>query len=147
LFQAKDYFPVQVGDTLQEDPKSGEFVKDFWGRGERESFVKVHKNGMAGRAGKGRGRGGRGEEMSSWGEDPSLWNPGFGPQNFPPQQFEPASVSIPRTPLPWEPDGASISRCASATRASLATICSQTKVEQCSGAKTEGCTEQAEARG
>jgi hypothetical protein len=34
LFQSKDCFPVQAGDTLKEDPKIGEFAKDFWGKGE-----------------------------------------------------------------------------------------------------------------
>jgi hypothetical protein len=48
--------------------------------------VKVLKEGMAGRAGRGRGRGCGGRD-EFWEEDPSWWNTGFGPQNFPPQQF------------------------------------------------------------
>jgi hypothetical protein len=53
---------VQPDDVLKQDWKDFDFARDIWGKGERDSFLIVLKEGMAGRAGRGRGRGrGRGK--------------------------------------------------------------------------------------
>jgi hypothetical protein len=38
-FLLKDFFPVQPSDVLREDPKTASFARDFWGKGEKESFM------------------------------------------------------------------------------------------------------------
>jgi hypothetical protein len=55
-FKVKDCFPVQPGDVPRQDWKELDFAWDVWGKGERDSFLKVLKAGIAGRGGRGRGR-------------------------------------------------------------------------------------------
>jgi hypothetical protein len=55
-FSMADCFPVQPGDVLKQDWKELDFARDVWGKGERDSFLQVLREGMAGRAARGRGR-------------------------------------------------------------------------------------------
>jgi hypothetical protein len=80
---------VKPSDVLREDPKTTSFVRDFWGRGERESFAQVLKDSMVGRARRDRGWGRGFREEESWGGEPGWWNQGFPSMHsdFPPPQF------------------------------------------------------------
>jgi hypothetical protein len=74
-FHVGDLHPVQPRDTLSLDLKVCTFVAKIWGKGERESFVQVLKNSMAGRENKGRGRG-CGGRKDFW-ADQNWWNPNY----------------------------------------------------------------------
>jgi hypothetical protein len=80
-FHVGDLHPVQPRDTLSLDPKVCTFVAKIWGKGERESFVQVLKNSMAGRENKGRGRG-CGGRKDFW-ADQNWWNPNYPPPPSP----------------------------------------------------------------
>jgi hypothetical protein len=90
-----DCYPVQPGDTLRQDLNKGSFATDCWGKGERDSFLKVLTEGMAGRPFRGRGCGRGGREEEQWGGDSGWWNQGFPPMNqgFPHRSSRPRSVT------------------------------------------------------
>jgi hypothetical protein len=64
--KAADYFLVLPGDTLKDEVKIGNFVRDIWGQGESTSFARILKGSMAGMTGRGRGQGRGFREEDQW---------------------------------------------------------------------------------
>jgi hypothetical protein len=89
---------VQPDDVLKQDWMDFEFTRDIWGKGERDLFLRVLKEGMACRAGRERGRG-RGRGGDYWGEGQNWWNTGYPPHpGFPPPHFQPPFGFYPHPP-------------------------------------------------